>query len=168
RSAVVDRNIVDEARAKVEIGEQVVVAGEINSVMAGASKHGIERAGRFENNILDGAEIAAGKDATVGVRDDQIARPAIGDSGKRNGIETHFLEMAEIGRVGEFEAKVLHAGLGQSGREFADARLPFELHVAAERTVEVDCIARDSGNANNQGDDGAAQEIGGVARVAGV
>ena len=91
--AMIHRDVVDESGSKIKGREQIILAGKIHAVMPGAMQTGVRRARRLKYNVFDRAETAVGKNTAVGVGDAQIARPAIGDAGKRDGVVTGFGEM---------------------------------------------------------------------------
>src|SRR3984957_9477198 len=148
--AVVHGYVMDKTGAIIETGEEVVVAFEIDPMMAGAVQYGIWLAFRFVGNVLDGAKIAAGEDAAIGVGYDEIARPTIRDFPEGDGIEALLGEMSAIGRVRKFKAQVFHTGFSDGGGETEDPRMPLQADVKPQRAVKGDLVAIDAGDTADQ------------------
>src|ERR1035437_7132820 len=91
--AMIHRNVMDEPGAKIEAGEQVVLAFKIKTMVAGAMQSWVRLASGCKNNVFNRAETSVGKNTAVGVRDENIAHPAVGDTGKRDGVVARFGEM---------------------------------------------------------------------------
>ena len=167
RSAMIHRDVMDEPRPIVEAGEEIILAGKAKTMVARVAI-AIRLARRFINHALNRAETAVGENAAVSVRDAEIARPAVHNSGKCDGIVTHLGEMPRVRRVGKFKAKIFHARFRDGRLKAADLRMPLESDIKTQRTVKVDLIAIHLNNAANERRMRAALQISRVVGVAGI
>src|SRR5260221_3180158 len=165
---MIHRDVVDEPRAKIEAGEQIVLAAKVDAVMAGATQSRVRLTGGFKNNVFHRAETSIGENAAVGICDRQIARPAVGHAGKRDGIVTSFGKMSGVRRVRKFKAKILHSGFRDRRLKAADLWMPLRFDIKPQWPVEIDLMAFDFSDAAGQRGVGAAVEIGDIARVTGI
>jgi len=113
---------VDEPRAKIEAGEQIVLAAKVDAVMAVLTQKPRPLAGDSKNNIFHRAETSIGENAAVGICDRQLR--AQQSATPENATHCNRLgKMSGVRRCSEIQAKILHSGFRDVGskRGFVDA-----------------------------------------------
>lgn len=129
--AMAHGDIVNKGCAKIELGEEIVIVGHVDSVMARAVILRIDSPLRFINDTLDRAEPPSGEDTAIRVHHADVSYPAVRDSGQGYGIISPFSEMPLVGRVGEHKSDVFDARLCYGRIEFQDLRLPLLFDIKA-------------------------------------